>query len=157
MGDSEDQRHVNEFGEIEVLKDTKYWFKRDFQTIKRSFFSTIRNSPFVFIVAMFFSFLMSGLGNTKVGLDNILAYTLIFFPISLLGYFMFYVMIKKGYDIEPYVGTHINSAEHTNRFSVSYVVNSNMSTGRKTMFLVRLALYFLMVIGLLLSVFQKYK
>lgn len=157
MENSKDLKHVNEFGEIEVLKDTTYWFKRDLQTIRRSFVSTIRNSPFVFIIAMFFSFLMSGLSTTKVGLDNILAYTLIFFPISLLGYFMFYIMIKKGYEIDPYVGTHINIAEHTNRFSVNYIVNSKMSTGRKIMFLIRLALAFLMVIGLLLSILQNYK
>lgn len=154
METSQDDKHVNEFEEIEVFKDTKYWFKKDFQTIKRSFSSTIKNAPFIFIASIVFSFLMSGIGGNRT-LENTLAYTLVFFPISLLGYAMFYVMIKKGYEIDPYEGAHIDTPQHANRFSINYILSSNMSKGRKIIFLFRLALYFLMIAGLLLAVFHK--
>ena len=65
---------------------------------------------------------------------------------------MFHVIATKGYDIDPYAGTHINTPHHANRFSVNYILSSNISYGRKIMFLFRLVIYALLVVGLLLNI-----
>ena len=69
---------------------------------------------------------------------------------------MFHVIATKGYDIDPYAGTHIDTSQHANRFSVSYIMSSNMSTGRKVMFLLRYTMYVLLVLGLLLNVIMSF-
>lgn len=149
----EDFKHTNEFGEIEVLKGTKYWFKKDFQTIKKSFKSAIKYSPIIFMVSLIIAVFASNFNYKNI--ETIIYYTIIFFPITVLGYLMFYVIFTKGYDIDPYGGTHINSPEYSNRFSVGYILNSNMSGKRKVLFIVRLAFYLLIVGLLIVSAVRK--
>ncbi len=153
----EDSQHTNEFGEIEAFKDTEYWFKKDFQTIKRSPTATLKAIPLILLATYLFSLLMTQLGGTGADFPLAFIYSLVFSPIFLLGYLMFHIIATKGYDIDPYAGTHINSPQHVNRFSVSYIMNSDMPTGRKIMFLLRYAFYVLLAIGLLLNVFVGLK
>lgn len=152
-----DTEHTNEYGDIEVFKDTKYWFKRDIQTIKKSFIATFKFSHVILLITFVFSFLITRTGNTLLNFDDTLLYTAVLSPIFLLGYFIFYVIATKGYDIESYEGTHINIPEHARRFSIGYILRSNMSAGRKALFLLRLAFYIMLIIGLLLNAFAIFK
>jgi len=155
MSEEKDLENVNEFGEIEAFKGTKYWFKRDLQTIKRSFVSTIKFSPIVFLTTLAFSALMTLFDNPKINFYVAISYTVILFPIFLLGYLMFNVMVTKGYDIDPYAGTHIKTTKHANRFSVTHILRSDMTGRRKALHLLRLAIYILLVVGLLLNIFYS--
>ena len=95
----EDLKHRNEFGEIKIGTDTVYWFKRDWETIKRSFFKTIQAVPYVVIIVLIFSLLISR-RDSQWDLKQALNLTLLLSLIALLGYWMIYALITKGYDID---------------------------------------------------------
>jgi len=149
----EDLKHTNEFGEIDMTKDTEYWFKRDFGTIKKSFLKTLKAFPFV-VVPLYIFFLIITRTENNWNLRFSFGLTVIFSTIILLGYFMVYILVTKGYDIQPYQGTHIDNPNYDNRFSVKYILNSQMSTGRKFIFILRLFFYIIMLLGLLFTIFK---
>src|SRR3989344_1945260 len=157
MKSKDDLNHTNEFGELEVHKHTKYWFKRDLITIKSSFLFTLKWLPVVFIVSVVVSWLFNMLYKIATTLNDLLTYSFILFPIFSLGLFIFRVLLIKGYEIDPYAGTHVKNPQHRNRFSFSYIFSSDMSLSRKTLFVIRLIFYMTCVFGLLLTVFSSLK
>lgn len=80
----EDLKHTNEFGDIEVFKDTSYWFKRDWKTIKNSFKNTLERTPFIVIFSIFPTTILS-IYYKSTGIQEIFTlFTLTFF-LSLLA------------------------------------------------------------------------
>ncbi|MBI4009201.1 hypothetical protein HY357_03135 [Candidatus Roizmanbacteria bacterium] len=96
----DDWKHVDELGDIDIVKDTKYWFKRDIQTIKTAIKKTIQYSLYLLLISVLFSIIISYSYNSNFQLDKVVFYTIVFFPIALLGYFLIYIMVKKGYNID---------------------------------------------------------
>lgn len=96
----QDYKHAGELGD---LKDTKYWFKRDIGTFKNSLRKTARVSPILLAVALILSLLINYFYNS-LSLMQILFTTILFFPIVLLGYFLVYIMVNKGYNIDAWGG-----------------------------------------------------
>jgi hypothetical protein len=93
--DKEDWNHANELGDV---KDTKYWFKRDYGTIKTALIKTVIISPLLLTISSLLSLAINFWGNTLT-LNQFFITTIALTPISLLGYFLFYIMAKKGYNI----------------------------------------------------------
>ncbi len=108
---AEDNKHVDEFGD---LKDTKYWFKRDIDTIKQNFRQTVKISPVLLIIALVLSFLINYSYST-LSFTLIIVTMLLFFPIVLLGHFLFLIMIRKGYNISR-SGTVIDTSRSSTPF-----------------------------------------
>lgn len=94
----EDYKHVNEFGDIEAFKDTPYWFGRDWKTFKNSFKSTLKHSPIVFLFAILPTIILCVYYKTN-NISFIMVIFVMSFLLSLYGYFMFHVLVTKGYDI----------------------------------------------------------
>lgn len=135
-----DLKHANEFGEIEAFKDTKYWLKRDLQTIKKSLITTFNRSPIIFLVTILFSFILSvSFNDMGKDLGTLFTNALSFFPIFLLAHFMFHVIFTKGYNVHQWLGTYIDNPKFEKRFSIRYILDAKMSRGRKIIFLFRLA------------------
>ena len=143
-----DLEHTNEFGEIEAFKDTKYWFKKDLLTIKKALKKVFKISPLIFLIALIFSSSITFLYNGSLNFFLIFIYLLILFPVFLLAYMMLYVMINKGYEIDAYEGTYIDTPKHDDRFSLDYLLTAKMSKKRKAIHIVRLAIYSFMTFGL---------
>lgn len=93
----EDYKHAGKLGD---LKDTRYWLKRDIGTFKKGLMKTVRVSPLLFVIALILSLLINYLYNS-LSLMQILLTAILFSPIVLLGYFLIYVIVNKGYDIYP--------------------------------------------------------
>lgn len=109
----EDYKHTNEFGEIEAFKHTKYWLKRDIQTIKKTLKSTIKFSPLLFLLSTVLATIMSFSYTSQFIADEIAFYALIFFPLFLLANLLIYVMVNKGYNISA-DGTTIDQSRNPN-------------------------------------------
>ena len=92
---TEDHKHVGELGD---LKDTKYWFKRDLSTMKLGLNRTARVTPILFTSAILFSLRVNYVNQT-LSLIEVVFLSVIFLPIFMLGYFLFYIMVNKGYNI----------------------------------------------------------
>lgn len=155
MKEPGDREKVNEFGEIEAFKNTGYWFKKDTETIKKSFISTLKFSPVLITGTTLFCLIyirsISGEILTKTSLILIISMSLL----CILGYFLFHAIMTKGYDIHPYQGTHIGIGEHKNRFSIKYLLSSELKPGQKVLHLIRLFFYLLLVIGLFLNILES--
>ncbi|MDD2822573.1 MAG: hypothetical protein PHQ59_00690 [Candidatus Daviesbacteria bacterium] len=78
---------------------TKDWFKRDINTIKNSFIYTLKKLHMITLFALVFSGILTYLYN-DFSINKIIAYTIIFLPISFIGFFMVHVIETKGYDID---------------------------------------------------------
>ncbi|RJQ24761.1 hypothetical protein C4577_07050 [Candidatus Parcubacteria bacterium] len=152
MDEKNDIKHTSEFGEIKAFTNTKYWFKRDFKTIKKSFYASLKSSPIIFTITLAFSFLITiTYSQENYNIFATIVFSIILFPIFLFGYFMFCVMATKGYDIDPYVGTHIKTEQYTQRFSPIAILKSDMSKPQKALYLFRLIIFIALVIGLILN------
>lgn len=151
MTNKDDLKHTNEFGEIEAHKHTKYWFKRDLGTIKSSLLFTIKCLPVVFMVSVLASWLLNVLIPTFTTFKDLLIYSFILFPVFSLGCFLFRIMLTKGYEIQHYIGTHVKNPQHRNRFSMNYIIGSDMTKSRKILFIIRLIFYWICAIGLFIT------
>lgn len=152
-----DLEHTNEFGEIEAFRDTKYWFRRDLQTIKKSSIITFNRSPIIFLATILFSFLLSvSFNDIGKDLGTLFANALSFFPIFLLAHFMFHVIFTKGYNVHQWWGTYIDNPKFEKRFSIKYILDSKMSKGRKIIFLLRLAFIGIIFITYLIMFISKW-
>ncbi|OGD09341.1 hypothetical protein A2397_04925 [Candidatus Amesbacteria bacterium RIFOXYB1_FULL_44_23] len=85
-------------GELGDLKDTKYWFRRDMETIKAAIYKTRNVSPLLLIISSLLSLGINYWSNS-LSITQFLVTTVALTPISFLGYFLFYIMANKGYDI----------------------------------------------------------
>jgi len=92
---NDDHKHVGELGD---LKDTKYWFKRDLSTMKLGLRRTARVTPILFTSAIVFSLIVNHVNQT-LSLIEVVFLSVIFLPIFMLGYFLFFIMVNKGYNI----------------------------------------------------------
>ena len=110
---AEDYKHAGELG---GLKDTKYWFKRDIGTFKKSFKKTIKLSPILLVVAVVLALGINYNDNSLV-FESIAITTLSLFPIVLLGYFLFHVMVNKGYNIHSSGGGTVIDTSRNNKTS----------------------------------------
>ncbi|MBL7159197.1 hypothetical protein ISS85_01865 [Candidatus Microgenomates bacterium] len=85
--------------EVPIKGHTKEWFKRDIETIKNSVRSTAKA---IFLIGLFTFLATAGiyyLITFRLDLFEIVIYSLIFWPVVVLGYFLLHVMKTKGYDI----------------------------------------------------------
>lgn len=101
----DDLLHAGELGD---LKDTKYWFKRDLGTMKMGLKKTVYVAPIIFLVSLLFSVLTNYLDQTLT-IAGVMVLAVIFLPIFCLGFFLFYIMVNKGYNIHT-SGTVIDRA-----------------------------------------------
>ncbi len=90
-----DHKHVGELGD---LKDTKYWFKRDLSTMKLGLKKTAQVTPVLFLASFVFSLLITYL-DQALRIYEVVLLSMIFLPIFMLGFFLFYIMVNKGYNI----------------------------------------------------------
>ena len=104
-----DYNHVGELGD---LKDTKYWFRRDLGTMKKGLKKTVSLTPVLFLATFIFSLFVNYVNQT-LRIYEIVVLSVFFLPISLLGYFLFYIMVNKGYNIHSHSGTVIDRARNT--------------------------------------------
>lgn len=86
---------------IPIKGNTKAWFKKDWQTIRKSFSATLRNSHIIGGLAALFVFLILYFQNTLMFI-NFFWLFICFYPIFLFGYFMLKVLKDKGYDIKAH-------------------------------------------------------
>ena len=106
---NDDYKHVGVLGD---LKDTKYWFSRDLLTMKKGLKQTSRVSPILFCLALLFSLLVN-YTNQTLRIKEVMILSVIFLPTFLLGYFLFYIMVNKGYNIYSSGGTEIDRSRNT--------------------------------------------
>jgi len=92
---NDDGKHSGELGD---LKDTKYWFRRDIGTIKAAIYKTKNVFPILLIISSVLSLGINYWSNS-LSITQFLVTTVSLIPISLLGYFLFFIMANKGYDI----------------------------------------------------------
>ena len=104
----DDLRHADELGN---LKDTKYWLKRDLGTMKMGLKKTIYFSPIIFLTTLLFSVLANYIDQTLTFV-GIMVLAVILLPIFCLGFFLFYIIVNKGYNIHT-KGTVIDRARST--------------------------------------------
>lgn len=91
-------KDIKNGGYVEVTKHTKFWFKKDVQTIKMSFLKTLWVLPYIYSVTfLVFIFLFEYLNFEFFKLS--LKYSLSFGSIIYLAYFLTHVMNTKGYNI----------------------------------------------------------
>lgn len=155
MRKGEDRENVNEFGDIEAFKGTKYWFKRDIETIQNSLVSTLKFSPILIGATALLSLFYIRSINGEIINQISLIFTLSMSLLGVLAYFLLHVITTKGYDIHPYRGTHIKIEENVNRFSIKHILSSESQPGHKILHLIRLFFYLLFVIGLFLNILQE--
>ena len=117
MSNEEDLKHANEFGEIEAFKETKYWFKRDIETIIRSIKSLPKYITVVFFISLVTSLVFTLFENPSKNYSLALIYLLVLFPIFLLGFLLLHIIMTKGYGIYP-ESTYISTENLSNRFSL---------------------------------------
>lgn len=106
----QDMDHVGLLGD---LKDTKYWFKRDLDTMKVGLVKTVRLTPILFLASFIFSLLINYMNQT-LRIFELIILSVVFLPIFMLGYFLFYIMVKKGYNIHTHGGTVIDRSRAQN-------------------------------------------
>lgn len=92
---NQDLEHIGELGD---LKDTKYWFQRDLQTMKKGLNSAIGVLPYLITVALIVSVITNCIEQTLF-FSTVVLLAVMIFPIIFLGYFLFYIMVNKGYNI----------------------------------------------------------
>ena len=85
-------------GELDDLKDTKYWFRRDMGTIKAAIYKTRNVSLILLIISSLLSLGISYWSNS-LSISQFLVTIVALTPISFLGYFLLYIMANKGYNI----------------------------------------------------------
>lgn len=91
-------------GYIPLFGHTKEWFRKDIETIKNSAKTTVKNTPLIVSVTFFLVSLVYFLGVSRFSLFEVVIYSIIFSPLSILGYFLLHVMKTKGYDISGQTG-----------------------------------------------------
>lgn len=91
----EDWKHTKELGE---LKDTKYWFNKDIGTIKKSLRKSFKISPLLLLIALTLSLAYNYFYDTFF-LTQVLSITMVFYMVILFSYILFYVIVKKGYNV----------------------------------------------------------
>jgi hypothetical protein len=87
---------------------TVWWFKKDLKTIINSFKLTIRLSPLIGSVTFLAVLGIDYFVDQKISGVEVVILTLIFWPISLLGFFMLHVLETKGYKIKTFYGGYPN-------------------------------------------------
>ncbi len=102
----DDLLHAGELGD---LKDTKYWFKRDLGTMKMGLKKTVYVAPIIFLVSLLLSVLVNYQDETLTFIW-VMVLAVILLPIFCLGFFLFYIMVNKGYNIHTKGGTVIDRA-----------------------------------------------
>lgn len=82
---NQDLEHSCELGD---LKDTKYWFRRDFGTMRKGLDQTVRLTPTILLLACFFSLFVNYVNQT-LRIYEVVVLSVMFLPIFMLGYFLF--------------------------------------------------------------------
>jgi len=106
---TEDAQHTNELGD---LKDTSYWVKRDLQTFQKAFRSTIKFSPLLLLATLILATLTQ-YAYQFLSLGAIIRTTVVYYPIILLLYFLFYVIVNKGHNVSK-TGTTLDESRNEN-------------------------------------------
>lgn len=79
-------------------RNTRYWVKRDIRTFKRAFRSTLKYSLLIFLLSAITSMIISFINLKTFEFSYVRNFTLAIYLISSIGYFLFYIIAKKGYD-----------------------------------------------------------
>jgi len=90
-----DSEHVCKLGD---LKDTKYWFRRDIGTMKKGLKKTVSQISVLLLATFVFS-LFVNYANQTLRMYEVVVLSVMFLPIFMLGYFLFYIMVNKGHNI----------------------------------------------------------
>lgn len=86
---------------VPLLGNTKEWFKRDIQTIKKSTKSTLKNLHWIYFATFTIFSAIDYLFTSSFNLKSNLLISLALFPVVIVGYLMLHILKTKGYDITP--------------------------------------------------------